>query len=782
MTTKANYDSENTPSSSVLASFYKDNVDSFQLVEEIIVGSDEHEDEDDNRQNGNKNEHLNLQASIPPPLSSRKFETQNQQSTCNESIDCKSSETSHSNEIDTSNILINQKENSSSTSREESSAKENQTKEKIIDSSESTQPTKTKTFPSPQLFSTLSTASNIKSPQKDDILEKLKEMGAASDDDDDPQYRQILERKLRAMIEMSTLKRNRKKKKTEKIEIADNDENDRWFLREELDVSTTPSKKTASSKKPTKKEQLIKDSIQTRIRMERVLQPPSKPLDKIKLESFVQKVKQRAEIITSVNSELHQEVDEEEGSELVAPVNENSKGDTNNNNSEEEIQLEILPPSQESESTTTTRIPFTHPSLGSNSVNNQNPLVPSLSQGSSISHSQISGRDNRKKGSLSQKGETSDSYGNKLESKNVTELTKNEENTFDYDVDDDGDGDIIDGEDNSPSRHTKSDSQTTNSRDSERNVNEEDILDEQHSEDQRNGKGREFEETDEGDISVYRKLDQLREAAEVRAVFENIVHRKWRKRQRDEYRDEVAELFERSESDEGSYRNSDQEDEEQRHHRKKRKKSKKKKHLDDIEEDWTGKDVIEDIQQKGNDSETELDKNIEKKLESERKQKLKERIRKRDFLKRSLSQSSWFDEDSGSQDILKMISRSNTGYDDSNTSQGGSQTANSQKAVGGDSTILNEATQDAFQHASILREKKQQLNKLASSFKSGLGTTSLTSGFIFAVKNSSENRSSQERQSEPRQTENTANHTKKLNLRISQKSIPSFTLFEKKKK
>lgn len=56
---------------------------------------------------------------------------------------------------------------------------------------------------------------------------------------------------------------------------------------------------------------------------------------------------------------------------------------------------------------------------------------------------------------------------------------------------------------------------------------------------------------EEGDLSVYRRLDQLREEAEIQAVVDNIIHRKWRKRQRDEYRDEVAELFDRNESDEG---------------------------------------------------------------------------------------------------------------------------------------------------------------------------------------------------------------------------------------
>jgi primosomal protein N'' len=42
-------------------------------------------------------------------------------------------------------------------------------------------------------------------------------MGAASDDEDDPQYRQIFERKLKAMVELSNLKGKRKKKKVEQI-------------------------------------------------------------------------------------------------------------------------------------------------------------------------------------------------------------------------------------------------------------------------------------------------------------------------------------------------------------------------------------------------------------------------------------------------------------------------------------------------------------------------------------------------------------------------------------
>lgn len=49
------------------------------------------------------------------------------------------------------------------------------------------------------------------------FLYLLKEMGAASDDEDDPQYRQIFERKLKAMVELSNLKGKRKKKKVEQI-------------------------------------------------------------------------------------------------------------------------------------------------------------------------------------------------------------------------------------------------------------------------------------------------------------------------------------------------------------------------------------------------------------------------------------------------------------------------------------------------------------------------------------------------------------------------------------
>jgi hypothetical protein len=71
---------------------------------------------------------------------------------------------------------------------------------------------------------------------------------------------------------------------------------------------------------------------------------------------------------------------------------------------------------------------------------------------------------------------------------------------------------------------------------------------------------------------------------------------------------------------------------------------------------------------------------------------------------------------------------------------------------------------------------------LASSFKGGIGATSLTSGFVFAVRSSlPEKRSNQEQQSES-PTQNITSSSKNHKLRSSQQSTQQFTLFTKKKK
>jgi hypothetical protein len=106
------------------------------------------------------------------------------------------------------------------------------------------------------------------------------------------------------------------------------------------------------------------------------------------------------------------------------------------------------------------------------------------------------------------------------------------------------------------------------------------------------------EDENEGDVSLYRKLDQLREEAEVQAMMENIVSGKWRKKQKQtDLRNEIIELFDeygqknrdsQSESD-----GNDNSNEKRRRRRKRKKKSKK-----DLDSEWIINEKNTNLQRK----------------------------------------------------------------------------------------------------------------------------------------------------------------------------------------
>jgi hypothetical protein len=169
-------------------------------------------------------------------------------------------------------------------------------------------------------------------PEK--FLETLKQLGADSDDEDDPEFSKKLEKKLEHQRMLPMAKKIRAKKAEPTLQEGDGEpvvqeEDDDWFLKDEVgsfvgELPPLPTLKQSPKKKqkrqqtalgaPTRKAEFEKDSVQARMLRDADVRIEPKKAARLDVAALLKKVEQRTKQIPTFH--MNQEVPEDEDMDL----------------------------------------------------------------------------------------------------------------------------------------------------------------------------------------------------------------------------------------------------------------------------------------------------------------------------------------------------------------------------------------------------------------------------------------------------------------------------------